>query len=76
MAIKILSYQSKNVMCGDLGRAVAQAVSCRFSTLAARVPRSGHVEFVVGESSLGQIFSEYFCIPCQSFHRLLHIHHH
>jgi hypothetical protein len=35
-------------------------------------PRSDHVEFVVGEVALGQVFSEYFGFPCQSFHRLLH----
>jgi hypothetical protein len=40
------------------------------------VPRSGHVGFVVDSVTLGQVFSEYFCFPCQfSFHRLLHIHH-
>jgi hypothetical protein len=37
--------------------------------------RSGHVEFVVDEVTLGQVFSEYFNFPCQfSFHRLLHTH--
>jgi hypothetical protein len=37
---------------------------------------SGHVEFVVDEVALGQVFSEYISFPCQfSFHRLLHIHH-
>jgi hypothetical protein len=39
-------------------------------------PRSGHVGFVVDKVALGQVFSEYFCFPCQfSFHRLLHTHH-
>jgi hypothetical protein len=39
-------------------------------------PRSGHVGFVVDKVELGQVFSEYFGLPCQfSFHRLLHIHH-
>jgi hypothetical protein len=28
------------------------------------------------EVALGQVFSEYFCFPCHSFHRLLHIHLH
>jgi hypothetical protein len=38
-------------------------------------PRSGHVGFVVDEVALGQVFSEYFCFPCQfSFHQLLHTH--
>jgi hypothetical protein len=32
--------------------------------------------FVVDKVTLGQVFSEYFCFPCQfSFHRLLHTHH-
>jgi hypothetical protein len=26
--------------------------------------------------ALEQVFSEYFSFPCQSFHQLLHIHHH
>jgi hypothetical protein len=31
---------------------------------------------VVDKLALGQVFSEYFCFPCQfSFHRLLHNHH-
>jgi hypothetical protein len=38
---------------------------------------SGHVGFVVDEVALGQVFSEYFCFPCQfSFHQVFHIHHH
>jgi hypothetical protein len=37
--------------------------------------RSSHVGFVVDKVALGQVFSEYFCFPCQmSFHRLLHTH--
>jgi hypothetical protein len=28
------------------------------------------------QSELGHVFSEYFGFPCQSFHRLLHNHHH
>jgi hypothetical protein len=39
-------------------------------------PRSGHVAFVVDSVVLGQVFSEYFGVPCQfSFHRLLNTHH-
>jgi hypothetical protein len=30
-------------------------------------PGSGHVGFVVDEMVLGQVFSEYFGFPCQSF---------
>jgi hypothetical protein len=34
------------------------------------------VGFVVDKVTLGQVFSEYFGLPCQfSFHWLLHIHH-
>jgi hypothetical protein len=39
-------------------------------------PRSGHVGIVVDIAALGQVFSEYVGFPCQSFHRLLHTHHH
>jgi hypothetical protein len=35
------------------------------------------VEFVLDKVALGQVFSEYFCFPCQSsFHQLLYSHHH
>jgi hypothetical protein len=36
--------------------------------------RSSHVGFVVDEVALKQVFSEYFSLPFQSFHKLLHIH--
>jgi hypothetical protein len=35
-----------------------------------------HVEFVVEKAALGQVFSEYFGFPCQSFHQFLHHHNH
>jgi hypothetical protein len=35
-----------------------------------------HVGFVVDKVALGQVFSEYFGFPCQSFHRFLHHHNH
>jgi hypothetical protein len=35
-----------------------------------------HVGFVVGKAALGQVFSEYFGFPCQSFHQFLHHHNH
>jgi hypothetical protein len=35
-----------------------------------------HVEFVVDIAALGQVFSEYFGFPCQSFHKFLHHHNH
>jgi hypothetical protein len=34
------------------------------------------VGFVVDKAALGQVFSEYFGFPCQSFHRFLHYHNH
>jgi hypothetical protein len=34
-----------------------------------------HVGFVVDKTALGQIFSEYFGFPCQSFHQFLHHNH-
>jgi hypothetical protein len=58
------------------GRAVAQAVSRWLPTASAGVrARSGHVEFVVDNVALGQVFFEYFGFPCQlSFHQFLHHH--
>jgi hypothetical protein len=35
-----------------------------------------HVGFVVDKAALGQVFSEYFGFPCQSFHQFLHRHNH
>jgi hypothetical protein len=38
-------------------------------------PRSGHMGFVVGKVTLGQVFSENVGFPCQfSFHQMLHTH--
>jgi hypothetical protein len=34
------------------------------------------VGFVVDKAALGQVFSEYFRFPCQSFHQFLHHHNH
>jgi hypothetical protein len=34
------------------------------------------VGFVVDKAALGQVFSEYFGFPCQSFHQFLHHHNH
>jgi hypothetical protein len=59
------------------GRAVAQAVSRWLPTAAARVRvRAEYVWFVVDKAALGQVFSEYFSFPCQSFHQFLHHHKH
>jgi hypothetical protein len=41
------------------------------------IKASGQVGFVVDKVALGQVFSGYFCFPCQSsFHQLLHNHPH
>jgi hypothetical protein len=53
------------------GHAVAQAVS-RWPGIAS----GQHVGFLVDKAALGQIFSEYFGFPCQSFHQFLHHHNH
>jgi hypothetical protein len=38
---------------------------------------SRQVGFVVDKVALGQVFSEYFGLPCQSsFHQILHHHNH
>jgi hypothetical protein len=34
------------------------------------------VGFAVDNTALGQVFSEYYGVPCQAFHRLLHTYHH
>jgi hypothetical protein len=39
-------------------------------------PVSGHMGFVVDKATLGQVFSEYFDIPCRIFYRLFHTQHH
>jgi hypothetical protein len=61
------------------GRAIAQAVIRWLPTAVAQVQKSGfsHVGFVVDKVALGQVFSEYFGVPCQTlFHQFLHDHHH
>jgi hypothetical protein len=62
-----------------LGRAIAEAVSRWFPTVADRAgARVWQVGFVVDKVASGQVFSEYFGFPCQnrSFHQLLHHHNH
>jgi hypothetical protein len=59
-----------------LSRAVAQAVSLwRTTGRPGLEPGSGHMEFVVDKVELSEVFSEYFCFLCQSFHLLLNTHH-
>jgi hypothetical protein len=60
-----------------LGRAIAQVVSRRLPTVAARVRARGLVKWDLWWTKwrLGQVFSEYFGFPCQSsFHQIL-LHH-
>jgi hypothetical protein len=61
-----------------LGSVIAQVVSRRLPTEAARVrAQVKSLGFVVNSVTLGQVFPEYFGFSCQfSFHRLLHIHPH
>jgi hypothetical protein len=60
-------------MTGNIGRALAQAVTLRLPIAAARARiRAEYVGFVVDKAALGQVFSEYFSFPCQSFHQFLH----
>jgi hypothetical protein len=55
-----------------LGRVIAQAVSRRIPTAAARVRAQVRSYGICGGQS-GHVFSKYFGFPCQfSFHRLLH----
>jgi hypothetical protein len=58
-------------------RAIAQAVSRWLPTAATRVRVwAEHVGFVVDKAVMGQVFSEYFAFPCQSFYQILHHHNH
>jgi hypothetical protein len=62
----------------SMGRDIPQAVSRWLPTAATRVrARSFNVGFVVDRVALGQVFSEYFGFPCQSFFRQIpHPHNH
>jgi hypothetical protein len=59
-----------------LGRAVAQRLDAGFPLRRPGFTYGQHVGFVVDKAALGQVFSEYFGSPCQSFHRFLHYHNH
>jgi hypothetical protein len=52
----------------------SSAVRRWLPTAAARVRVWQHVGFVVDKAALGQVLSEYFGFPCQSFHQFLHYH--
>jgi hypothetical protein len=60
----------------DLGRAVAQAVSRWLRTAAAWIRVQIACGVCGGQSGIGQVSSEYFGFPCQSFHQFLHHHNH
>jgi hypothetical protein len=63
---------------GAFGRAIAQAVSRRLPTAAARVRAQVRSCGICGGQSSTRVgFLQVFRFPCQaSFHRLLHTHHH
>jgi hypothetical protein len=56
------------------GRAVAQWLDAGFPPRRPGFAYGQRVGFVVDKAALGQVFSEYFGFPCQSFHRFLHYH--
>jgi hypothetical protein len=58
------------------GRAAAQRLDVGFPPRRPRFSYGQYVGFVVDKAALGQVFSEYFGFPCQSFHRFLHYHNH
>jgi hypothetical protein len=58
------------------GRAVTQRLDAVFPPRLPGYAYGLHVGFVVNKAALGQVFSEYFGFPCQSFLRFLHYHNH
>jgi hypothetical protein len=58
------------------GRAVAQRLDAGFPPRRLGFAYGQHVGFLVDKAALGQVFSEYFGFPFQSFHRFLHYHNH
>jgi hypothetical protein len=75
----IPSYLSKiyfNIVHPPSDRAVAQRLDAGFPPRQPRFTYGQHVGFVVDKAALGQVYSEYFGFPCQSFHRVLHYHNH
>jgi hypothetical protein len=59
-----------------VGHAVAQQLDAGFPLRLPGFAYGQHVGFVVDKAAQGQVFSEYFSFPCQSFHRFLHYHNH
>jgi hypothetical protein len=58
------------------GLAVAQEVCLCFLPRRPGFASGKRVGFVVDKAAVGQVFSEYFGFPCQSFHQFLHHHIH
>jgi hypothetical protein len=54
----------------------SSAVRSWLPTATARVRVRAACGLLVDKAALGQVFSEYFGFPCQSFHRFLHYHNH
>jgi hypothetical protein len=68
-----LAAENNFVLSSRQSRDIAQAIS-RWPGFE---PGSGQVEFVVNKVAMGQVFSEYFCFPCQcSLHQILNPHNH
>jgi hypothetical protein len=59
-----------------LGRTVLKWLVAGFPSRWPGFASGQHVGFVVDKAALGQIFSEYFGFPYQSFHQFLHHHNH
>jgi hypothetical protein len=68
--------QYVRVNSNDQGRAVAQRLFAGFPPRRPGFAYGQHVGFVVDKAALGQVFSESFGFPCQSFHQFLHYHNH
>jgi hypothetical protein len=72
----LLHILSSEIHCALVGRAVAQRLDAGFPPRRPGFAYAQHVGFVVDNTALGQVFSEYFDFPCQSFHQFLHYHNH
>jgi hypothetical protein len=68
-------FRSRGSVVG-IGRAVAQRLDAGFPSRLPGFAYGQHVGFVVDKAALGQVCSEYFGFPRQSFHRFLHDHNH
>jgi hypothetical protein len=75
LSTSIEVYKEKEVS-GNTGRAVAQRLDAGFPPRRPGFAYGQHVGFVMDKASLGQVFSEYFGFPCQSFHRFHHYNNH